>query len=187
MIDKQFLQKLYVTKSTQDTVNKKQLIIVLPFLDAQSFLVRKRLQSCIRNTIPLCSLRSAFQPKARLSSLFRFKDIIPKEISSHLVYKFTCSCCSITYYGESERHFFVRASEHLGMTPLTRKRVKNAKKLAVFHHILLNGHDASFEDFTILLKESNRFKLHLKESLLIKRDKPKLNRNVYRYPLEFFD
>ena len=53
---KQFLQKLYVTKAIQDIVNKKQLLIVLPFLGAQSFLVRKRLQSCIRNTIPYCSL-----------------------------------------------------------------------------------------------------------------------------------
>ena len=38
---KQFLQKLYVTKAIQDTVNKKQLLIVLPFLGAQSFLIRK--------------------------------------------------------------------------------------------------------------------------------------------------
>ena len=51
------------------------------------------------------------------------------------------------------------------MTPLTRKRVRNPKKSAIFDHILLNGHDASFEDLTILLKENNRFKLHLKESL----------------------
>ena len=98
------------------------------------------------------------------------------------MYKFTCSCCNTTYYGESERHFFVRASEHLGMTPLTGKRVKNPKKSAVLDHILLKGHD-----FTILLKENNRFKLHLKESLLIKRDKPELNRNIYSYPLELFD
>ena len=34
---KQFLQKLYVTKDIQDTANKKQLLIVLPFLGAQSF------------------------------------------------------------------------------------------------------------------------------------------------------
>ena len=183
---KQFLQKLYVTKAIQDTVNKKQLLIVLPFLGAQSFLVRKRLQSCIRNTIPYCSLRIVFQSKTRLSSLFRFKDIIPKEISSHHLHKFTCSCSNATYYGESERHFFFRASEHLGMTPLTGKRVRNPKN-SIFDHILLNGHDASFEDFAILLKENNRFELHLKESLLIKRDKPELNRNIYSYLLELFD
>ena len=84
---KQFFQKLYLTKAIQDTVNKKQLLIVLLFLGAQSFLVRKRLQSCIRNTIPYCSLRIVFQSKTRLSNIFRFKDIIPKEISSQLVYK----------------------------------------------------------------------------------------------------
>ena len=42
---KQLLQKLYVTKVIQDTVNKKQLLMFLPFLGAQSFLVRKRLQN----------------------------------------------------------------------------------------------------------------------------------------------
>ena len=141
----------------------------------------------VSSELPYCSLRIAFQSKTRLSSLFRFKDIIPKEIRSHLVCKFTCSCCNATYYGESERHLFVRASEHLGMTPLTRKRVKNPKKSAIFDHILLKGHDASFEDFMILLKENNKFKLHLKESLLIKRDKPELNRNIYSCPLELFD
>ena len=103
------------------------------------------------------------------------------------MYKFTCSCCNATYYGESERHFFVRASEHLGMTPLTGKRVKNPKKSAIFDHILLKGHDASFEDFTILLKENNKFKLHLKRSYLIKRDKSELNRNICSYLLEPFE
>ena len=74
----QFSQKLYVTKAIQDTVNKKQLLIVLLFLGAQSFLVTKGLPSCIRNHLPYCSLRTVFQSNTRLSSLFCFKDIIPK-------------------------------------------------------------------------------------------------------------
>ena len=85
------------------------------------------------------------------------KVVIPKEIGSHLVYKLTCSCCNATYYGKSERYFFARASEHLGMTPLTAKRVRNPKKSAIFDYIFLKGHDASFEDFTILLKENDKF------------------------------
>ena len=101
------------------------------FLGAQSFSVRKRLQSCIRSHLPYCSLRIIFQSKSRLSSLFSFKDIIPIEISTQLVYKSTCSCCNATYYGKSERHFFVRASEHLGMTALTGNRVKNPIRSAI--------------------------------------------------------
>ena len=42
-------------------------------------------------------------------------------------------------------------------------------------NILLEGHNATYDDFFILTAESNEFKLHLKESLLIKRDKPELN------------
>ena len=104
-------------------------------------------------------------------SLFLLKDIIPKEISLHLVYKFTCSCCNATYCGESEKHLFVRASEQLCMVPLTAKRVNNSQKSDIFDHILLKSHDTSFEDFAILLKENNKFKLHLKESFLIKCDR----------------
>ena len=98
-----------------------------------------------------------------------------------------CSCCNATYYGQTQRHFFVRASEHLGITPLTGKLVKTPKKSAIFDHMLLDGHKASFDNFSILLKENNTFKLQLKESLLISRDKPILNRNIYSFPLELFD
>ena len=128
-----------------------------------------------------------FQSKTRLSSLFRFKDVISKEICSHIVYKFVCSCCNATYYGESERHFHIRASEHLGITPLTGKRVVNPKKSAINDHILFENHECSYDDFSIIARENNRFKLRIKESLLIKRDKPDLNRNIYSFPLELFD
>ena len=47
---------------------------------------------------------------------------------------------------------------------------KNPKKPTINDHILLKGHDANYEDFSILLNENNVFKLHLKESILIKKD-----------------
>ena len=53
-------------------------------------------------------------------------------------------------------------------------------------HILLEAHNATYDNFSILIPEHNQFKLHLKESLLIKRDKPELNRNIYTDPLELF-
>ena len=97
------------------------------------------------------------------------------------------SCCNATYYGQSQRQFFVRTSEHLGITPLTGKFVKTPKKSTIFDHMLLDGRKARFVNFSILLKESNAFKLQLKESLLISRNKPILNRNIYSFPLELFD
>ena len=65
--------------------------------------------------------------------------------------------------------------------------VKTSKKSAIFDDMLLDGHKASFDNFSMLLKENNAFTLQLKESLLISRDKPILNRNIYSFPLELFN
>ena len=46
------------------------------------------------------------------------------------------------------------------------------------NHILLEGHNALHDNFLIIIAEKNQFKVHLKESLLIKRNKPELNRNI---------
>ena len=122
---------MYYQKKSQ-TVEKEQLLIILPFSGRFSFETRNRLNSCIRNQLPSCSLRIALQSKTRLSSLFKFKDSILKYLRSHPIYEFSCSCCSATYYGETERHLFVRTSEHLRISPLTQKRVKNPQKICHF-------------------------------------------------------
>ena len=98
-----------------------------------------------------------------------------------------CSCCNAIYYGQTQRHFFVRASEYLGITSLTGKFLKAHKKFAIFDHMLLDGHKASLHSFSILLKESNQFKLQLKESFLISRDHSILNKNIYPFDLKLFD
>ena len=52
-------------------------------------------------------------------------------------------------------------------------------------HVLLEGHIATCDEFSILIPENSQFKLHFKESLLIKRDKLELSRNTYIHSLEF--
>ena len=75
--------------------------------------------------------------------------------------------------------FFARASEHVGITSLTGKFVKTSQKSAIFDHMLLDGQKASFDNTLVLSKESNAFKLQLRESFLISLDKPILNVNIY--------
>ena len=76
-----------------------------------------------------------------------------------------CSCCNLLW--SNSITFFVRASEHLGITTLTSRFVETPKKFVIFDHVLLDGHKDSFDNFSILLKESNAFKLQLKEFLFI--------------------
>ena len=124
-----------------------------------------------------------FQLKNRIVNLLNFKDVFNTKLRSHTVYKFMCSCCNATYYGQTQT-FFVRVSEHLGNTPLTGKFVKTPKKSTIFYHLLLDGHKARFGNFSVLLKDSIKFKLQLKEFLLKSHDKPFFNKNIYSFPFE---
>ena len=173
---------MFVSKRIVHNVHKKQVRLVLPFLGPLSFEIRSRLQKCFKNYIPYCSLKVAYQSRSRISNLFNFKDVVNTKLSSHIVYKFIGSCCNATYCGQTQRHFFVRACEHLLLHLWLVNLLKRPRNL-LFLIMLLYGHKASFDNFSILLKESNLFKLQVKESLLISRDKPILNKNIYFFPL----
>ena len=81
-----FLNKLFVSKKIVHTAEKKQVLIVLPFLGPLSFEIRSRLQKCLKSYIPYCSLKVVYQSKNRLSSVFQFKDKIADcKLSLHLV------------------------------------------------------------------------------------------------------
>ena len=120
----------------------------------------------------------------RLSSLFCFKDVIPKELQSHLVYKFSCSNCNVTYYRKTKYPLNVKPSEDISISHLTGKRVE-CKPSAISDHLLLYNHESDFNDFAILCRDNNGFRLLLKESMLISRDSPVLNKNTASIPLLF--
>ena len=183
---KTFFKKLYVPKKICLTAPKKELLIILPYLGTMSSNLKKKLKNCLEKSLPQCQLRVILKSTNRLSSLFRFKDVIPKEMRSNLVYKFPCSNCNVTYYGKTERHLKVRSGEHLGISHLTGKRV-GCKPSAVSEHLLLHDHNSDFNDFTILCQDYNSFRLLIKESLLISRDAPILNKNIASVPLLLFN
>ena len=187
---KKFFDKSYVLKQIVPTVPKKELLVALPYLGTFSLNLRKRLYKLVSKSLPQCNKKFfkkvIFQSKNQLSIFFKFKDSIPLHLCFHLIYKFQCSNCNIIYYNETERHLKVRAGEHISMSPLTEKRVNNNKKSSVKDHCLLSGHVCSFEYFTVLNYESQKFKWLIKESLLVSKDKPLLNKQVKLMKLELF-
>ena len=77
----------------------------------------------------------------------------------------------------------VRISEHQGVSPRTEKRVKGTMSTSVRDHMLLCDHIVSYDDFSVLGRESSHYLLETKESLFIKRDKPSLNKNIFSQEL----
>ena len=183
---KVFLDNKYWVREKVITVPKKTLFLVLPYLRPLSLQTRTKLRKSFKGILNCCKLRILFKSQNKLAKAFRFKNRIPKELTSGAVYKFQCELCKESYYGEYVRHLNVRIGEHIGISLLTRKKVK-PKGSAVSDHLLLCNHSPSFENFSVLTKENKKFLLELKESLLIMRDKPSLNRSIRSAPLYLFD
>ena len=81
----------------------------------------------------------------------------------------------------SKRHFKVQICEYLDISYLTRKQVKidSSKLTEIQGHILCFICLPSFEDFSILTKERNEFKLKTIDSLLIARGKLFLTKQIH--------
>ena len=104
----------------------------MSFIGKKSLQLRSQLVKTIQQNLKFCSLNVIFQSPSKLHILFEFKDSPDKKIRSDLIYRYTCCNCNITYYGKTYQRFFTRAAEHMGISNLTEKQVKNMKESAVF-------------------------------------------------------
>ena len=128
-----------------------------------------------------------FKIFSRLKNSFNFKDKIRRELRSLLVYKSKCNSCNAEYIGKTKRHYRTRTSEHIAVSPLTGKCVKNNSQTSAVHdHMLFCKTVLCPEDFLILTKSSCNFKLEIQESILIKLLTPTLNKNISSVPLYLF-
>ena len=124
----------------------------------------------------------------KLGNLFNFKDRLSPKCLSQVVYKFSCGDCTITYIGKTTRHLKVRMCEHLGISHITGKPRKfNPKQdTAVKKHLRESGHKCTLDNFSIISRARNNLDLSIKESLLIGKEQPVLNRQVKTYQLALF-
>jgi len=114
----------------------------------------------------------------KIKNHFSYKDFIPFNIKSFLVYKFVCTNCQVSYIGETTRHFQTRIEEHM----------KKDKQSHIFKHLSSNPdclNKCNSDSFQIIDKAKNKFDLKIKEALHINWDKPKLNTQVKHYNITF--
>ena len=184
---KSFLNKKHTEKPVTLTAEKKDLVIVLPFLDKLSLDLRTHLKKSRSKNLPFCKIRVIFKSSTHISNFFQFKDKMPYCLCSNVVYKFLYGRCNAPYYSETCRHLSVRVGKHLPISLLTGKKLKSKKSTAVKDHMLFRDHILSIDDFKILATSDSDFHIKVKESLLISRDEPILNKNETSLPLYLFD
>ena len=127
-----------------------------------------------------------FRPSCRLSTSFPFKDRNPIALRSHVVYQFTCQCCSALYVGQTRLHIHTRISEHMGVSPLTGKERFFSTMSSKLAHNHIYKHPISASVFKILSSVTSEWDLLIREILVISHLNLVLNANIRSTPLELF-
>ena len=117
-------------------MEKKRFLLVLPYLGIISLQTKTKLHQALQVALNCFKLGIVFKCQTKYFNSFRYKDPIPKDLISGVVYKFQCGLCNDPYYGESIRHLDIRSGEHIGLSPLSGKKVKPSDNNAICDHLL---------------------------------------------------
>ena len=191
---KAFLDKLFIAKNVVTTVPKRELRICLPYLGKQSLEIRTKLCKFVSKHFPQCKLQVIFNSNNRLRNFLSFKDKIPLSVRSHILYRYTCDVCKGIYIGKTRRHYGVRILEHLGTSLTTGKKFtfnpNNPSNSGILKHINCNKKckdKGKADNFKIIGSVRTDVLLCIKKTLLIDKDKPKINTKDGSVPIYLFE
>ena len=106
-----FVNKLVIKRPQVTTVEKKTLVLSLPYLGGISLQIRNKLKKSFKGILNCCKLQIVFKSQRKLANVFRFKDCLPFDLVSGVVYKYTCGRCNSPYYGETDIQLKVRSGK----------------------------------------------------------------------------
>ena len=144
-----------------------------------------KLQQEWNGVLNCCRLEIVFKCQKKVFKLSLSQCPYTQSLISGDIYKFQFGLCSESYYGESFRHLDIRSGKHIGASPLNGKKDKPSNESAFCALLLHWNFLPSFDNFSILAHENKKYLLEVKESLLIMRKKPSLNRNINSASLHF--
>ena len=182
-----FLNNVHKNNTDNAEEQHEKLQITLPYLGTFTKRLEKKIKQSIQQHLPNIRINFIYRASTRLRTLFTFKDKIPSNLISGIIYKFKCSRCNSTYIGESIRHTKRRFCEHLGVSALSGKTMLNPPPSRIRDHKLECNCNPALKDFKIIGRDSiSEHRLLIKESLFIHRDKPSLNIHGASTPLILF-
>ena len=167
------------SKIKSATVKRKCITLNMPFLGTHSFSIKKKLTKLIEEFYPQVSLNIVFSSTNCIRNLFKFKDNIPDDLRSSIIYLYKCDCCSASYIGKCERHFATRRAEHYGRSVRTGCLLTKPLHSAIRDHSHTKDHPMRKENFSVLAGASGKLELAVMEALFQFKYKPSLGRPSY--------
>ena len=132
LIDKIIKKYLdYNFSNDQNQLKDKSFVhyFKLPYISNLSHYIRNKLsklcKECFKENFNIKLVFNSF----KIKNYFAYKDPIPNDLKSFLVYKFTCASCSSSYIGKTCHHFKTRIEKH----------IKKDNKSHIFKHLHSNA------------------------------------------------
>ena len=129
-----FMSKIRSQKSSCFDVKKKVLYCSFVYFGSQSKKLKIELSSLIAKYFYHLEVKFILSNSYSIGSLFRFKDSLPPEMRSSIIYKYSCEQCSSEYIGCTSRTLRCRIREHQGISFRTGKPLLNPSFSAIRSH-----------------------------------------------------
>lgn len=155
------------------TVEKDFLFTIgLPYFGNASHQFKKRLSALVKLKFGVDI--NVYFTSLKTGSYFQLKCRTPNSLMSKVVYKFTClRDANISYIGMTTRHLSLRVKEH----------IYSKTRSAVGNHIdncsACKNKTVDIDDFKIIRTCNTNYSTKIQEALLIKKQNPKLNLQLY--------
>jgi hypothetical protein len=180
---RKFLNKIFV-KSTQIlTAERKKMYISLPYYGHESEKLYSTLIASLSEYYPQVRFILSLKNNFSIGSLFRFKDLVPPEMRSDIIYKFTCDSCQASYVGSTRRRCKERIDQHLGVSSRTGRPLSTLLHSIPRKHAEDHNHPFHRNNFKIINQTNASQNLLILESLHIHFFKPSLNIQQTATPL----
>ena len=154
------------------TVPKAEIKICLPFAGADmEDALKASLRACFQLVTCAVNVRVIFTNSCRISSSFRYKDILPRGGRSKVVYQATCGTCFEKYIGKTKKRLDDQEKEHF----LSLTQPQNYHS-SIADHMRATGHSVD-HGFEILARGRTDIHCRIKETLFIHETNPTLNGN----------
>ena len=103
------MDNIHGVKETTLNVGKKLLVLAPPYLGSISLQTRIKWKKSLQDILNCCELRIMSKNKTSLGNNFHFKNLIHKDLTFGVVYKFHC---------EFVRNLNVRNGEHIATSKM---------------------------------------------------------------------
>ena len=149
-------------------------VFSIPFYGKSSYAFKNKMTKLLKDFYPTQKFRIVFSKASTLGSFFGYKDRVPFDLQSSVVYNYICESCSASYVGKTVRHLKTRIAEHKGVSPRNLQTSKSPKFSAIREHSEATGHLIKTSSFSVL-QSGNPLDLTILESLYTHNLKPSLS------------